>query len=170
LEFLAKISFLSLSAQKIGFMPNTRLPWFKTETREDKTFVFDPLRRRFVALTPEEEVRQKVLYLLVEHLGVPAGRLAVEYSVKVNGLDKRCDAVLFDAEGRPLMIVECKAPSVTLSQSTLEQAVRYHSALHPRFLLLSNGAMLFCYKVEGAALQAMDHLPDYAEMQASASA
>ena len=151
-------------------MAAQRLNWFKTETREGKTVVFDPLRRRFVALTPEEEVRQKVLYLLVEHLGTPAGRVAVEYSVKVNGLDKRCDAVLFDDEGRPLMIVECKAPSVTLSQSTLEQVVRYHSALHPRFLLLSNGATLFCYKVEGAALQAMDHLPDYAEMQASASA
>ena len=56
--------------------------------------VFDPLRRRFVALTPEEEVRQKLLYLLVEHLKVPSGRLAVEYSVKVNGLDKRADAVV----------------------------------------------------------------------------
>ena len=150
-------------------MSDTLLSWFKTETREGKTFVFDPLRRRFVALTPEEEVRQKVLYLLVEHLGVPAGRVAVEYSVKVNGLDKRCDAVAFDDEGRPLLIVECKAPTVNLSQDTLEQAVRYHSALHPKFLLLSNGATMFCFKAEANMLQAMDHLPDYAEMKSSSS-
>ena len=145
-------------------MPEQPLQWFKTEEREGRTCVFDPLRRRFVALTPEEEVRQKVLYLLVEHLRVPAGRVAVEYSVKVNGLDKRCDAVVFDAEGRPLMIVECKAPSVTLTQATLEQAVRYHSALRPRFLLLSNGSTTYCFKAEGLSLRSMDHLPDYGEM------
>ena len=59
------------------------LQWFKTEARDGRTYVFDPLRRRYVVLTPEEEVRQKVLYLLVEHLKVPAGLVAVEYSVKV---------------------------------------------------------------------------------------
>lgn len=142
------------------------LQWFKTEESEGKTNVFDPLRRRYVALTPEEEVRQKTLYLLVEHLGVPSGRLAVEYSVKVNGLDKRADAVVFDAVGKPLMIVECKAPSVTLSQSVLEQALRYHSVLQPRFLLLTNGASIYCFKAENSILTAMDHLPDYNEMTA----
>ena len=117
-------------------MAESRLQWFKTEQREGKTFVFDPLRRRFVALTPEEEVRQKVLYLLVEHLKVPAGLVAVEYSIKVNGLDKRCDAVVFGSEGRPLMIVECKAQSVKITAKTFDQAVRYYSALQPKFLLL----------------------------------
>ena len=141
-----------------------RLQWFKTEDREGKTFVFDPLRRRYVALTPEEEVRQKTLYLLVGHLGVPSGRLAVEYSMKVYGLDKRADAVVFDAEGKPLMIVECKAPNVTLNQAVLEQALRYHSVLHPKFLLLTNGAAIHCFKVDNAQLTAMDRLPDYNEM------
>ena len=127
--------------------------------------VFDPLRKRYCTLTPEEEVRQKVLYLLVEHLGVPAGLIAVEYSVKVNGLDKRCDAVVFGKDGSPLMIVECKAATVKLTQSTLEQAVRYHSALRPRFLLLTNGKVTYCYQVEGQSLRPLDHLPDFAEMK-----
>jgi type I site-specific restriction-modification system R (restriction) subunit len=151
-------------------MESNRLHWFKTETSEGKPYVFDPLRRRFVALTPEEEVRQKVLYLLVEHLQVPAGLVAVEYSVKVNGLDKRADVVVFGTEGRPLMVVECKAPSVALTQAVLEQALRYHSSLQPKFLLLSNGATTYCLKVEGGAVQAMDHIPPYSEMQSSASA
>lgn len=138
--------------------------WFKTEEREGRTYVFDPLRHRYVALTPEEEVRQRVLYLLVEHLKVPAGRLAVEYSLKVNGLDKRADAVVFDAEGRPLMIVECKASTVNLNATVLEQALRYHSALRSKYLLLSNGTATYCYHTEGAVLQPMDHLPDYEEM------
>ena len=145
-------------------MNPTQLTWFKTQAQEGRTQVFDPLRRRFVALTPEEEVRQKTLYLLVEHLGVPAGLLAVEYSVKVNGLDKRADAVVFGNEGRPLMIVECKAPSVTLTEAVLEQALRYHSVLQPQYLLLTNGTVTYCYKAEDASLRPLDHLPDYKEM------
>ena len=145
-------------------MVDQPLQWFKTEVREGKTFVFDPLRKRQVLLTPEEEVRQKVLYLLVEHLHVPAGLLAVEYSVKVNGMDKRCDAVVFGAQGTPLMIVECKAQSVKITEKTLDQAVRYHAALKPRFLLLYNGIDCYCFHVTSTSLKIMDHLPDYEEM------
>lgn len=147
-------------------MAEQKTQWFKTEQRNDKTYVFDPLRKRYVALTPEEEVRQKVLYLLVEHLHVPAGLVAVEYSVKVNDLDKRCDAVVFGTEGHPLMIVECKAPNVKISSKTLEQAVRYHAALQPKFLLLYNGIDCLCLKVESGSLQPMNHLPNFTEMVA----
>ena len=143
------------------------LQWFKTKIQDGKTLVFDPLRKLYCKLTPEEEVRQKVLYLLVEHLEVPAGLLAVEYSVKGNGLDKRCDAVVFGKDGRPLMIVECKAPSVMLTESVLEQAVRYHSALRPKYLLLSNSTATYCFKVEGQTLSPLDHLPDFDEMKDS---
>ena len=105
------------------------------------------------------------MYLLVEHLHMPAGLVAVEYSVKVNGLDKRADAVVFGTDGRPMLVVECKAESVTLTQAVLEQAVRYHSALRPRFLLLTNGKVTYCYQVEGQSLRPLDHLPDFAEMK-----
>jgi len=141
-----------------------KLEWFKTRTQEDKTQVFDPLRKRYCTLTPEEEVRQKVLYMLVEHLDVPAGLLAVEYSIKVNGLDKRCDAVVFGKDGNPLMIVECKAVTVQISPKTMEQAVRYYSALHPKFLMLYNGLNCYCFKTESGSLKTMDHLPNYLEM------
>lgn len=142
----------------------TKLQWFKVSNREGKTLVFDPLRKIYCTLTPEEEVRQKMLYLLVEHLQVPAGLVAVEYSVKVNGLDKRCDVVVFGKEGLPLMIVECKAPSVKLSQTTLEQAARYYAALHPNYLMLYNGTECYCFKTMDGGLCAVDHLPSFEEM------
>ena len=145
------------------------LQWFKTRTQEGKTQVFDPLRRRYCALTPEEEVRQKVHYLLVEHLGVPPGLLAVEYSIKVNGLDKRCDAVVFGREGEPLMIVECKAATVKITEKTLEQAARYYSALHPKYLLLYNGVDCYCFESEKGTLIPMNHLPAYSEILPSSS-
>jgi len=147
-------------------MANNPLQWFKTEVREGKTFVFDPLRKKQVLLTPEEEIRQKVLYLLIEHLHVPAGLLAVEYSIKVNGMDKRCDAVVFGDKGTPLMIVECKAQTVKITEKTLDQAIRYHATLKPHFLMLYNGIDCYCFRVEGASLKALDHLPDYEEMKA----
>ena len=140
------------------------MDWFKTKIESGKTLVFDPLRKRFVALTPEEEVRQKILYLLVENQHVPAGLLAVEYSVKVNGMDKRCDAVVFAADGSPLMIVECKAQTVKITQKTLDQAIRYYSALQPRFLLLFNGQQCYCFHANEGVLSPIDHLPDYEEM------
>lgn len=146
-------------------MADTQLQWFKTEEREGKTFVFDPLRKRFVLLTPEEEVRQKVLYLLVEHLKVPAVLVAVEYSLKVNGLDKRADAVVFSPEGSPLMVVECKAASVSLTEDVLDQALRYHSALKPKYLLLSNGTSTYCFKAKRQGLEPLNHLPDFTEMK-----
>lgn len=142
------------------------MDWFKTKIESGKMLVFDPLRKRFVALTPEEEVRQKILYLLVENQHVPAGLLAVEYSVKVNGMDKRCDAVVFAADGSPLMIVECKAQTVKITQKTLDQAVRYYSALQPRFLLLFNGQQCYCFHANDGVLSPFDHLPDYEEMKA----
>ena len=145
-------------------MSDNALQWFKTEKLKGKIYVFDPLRKKYVLLTPEEEVRQKVLYLLVEHLGVPSGLVAVEFSVKVNGLDKRADAVVFGKEGRPLMIVECKAASVKITEKVLDQAIRYYSALQPKFLLLFNGSDCRCFHSENGILTSMDHLPNYEEM------
>ena len=143
----------------------SQLQWYKTKTENERTLVFDPLRKKYVALTPEEEVRQQILHYLVENLSVPAGLLAVEYSIQVNGLDKRCDAVVFSNDMQPLMIVECKAKNVKITQKTLDQTVRYYSALQPRFLLLFNGQDCFCFKVQDNTLQTMDHLPEYQEMK-----
>lgn len=143
------------------------LQWFKTQQREEKTLVFDPLRKRYCALTPEEEVRQKALFLLVEQLLFPSGLIAVEYSIKVNGLKKRCDAVVFGKDGAPLMILECKAPSIKITQKTLEQAIRYHSALHPKYLMLFNGQECYCFQLDNGTLISLDHLPTYSELQNS---
>ena len=105
-----------------------------------------------------------MLFLLVEHLKVPSGLVAVEYSMMVNGLDKRADIVVFGTDGIPLMIVECKAPQVEVTQDVLDQALRYHSVLKPKYLLLSNGKVSYCFKTETQGLRALDHLPDFSEM------
>ncbi len=135
--------------------------WFNTITEDNKTKVFDPIRKIFCALTPEEEVRQKMLYYLVEVKKYPAGLIAVEYSIKVNALPKRCDIVVFNKDAKPMMIVECKAESVAITQKVLDQAIRYYSGLNVDYLVLTNGKTMFCYHidVQNKKLETLNELP-----------
>jgi hypothetical protein len=135
--------------------------WFNTITEDNKTKVFDPIRKIFCALTPEEEVRQKMLYYLVEVKKYPAGLIAVEYSIKVNALPKRCDIVVFNKDAKPKMIVECKAESVAITQKVLDQAIRYYSGLNAEYLVLTNGKTMFCYHidVQNKKLEPLGELP-----------
>ena len=135
--------------------------WFNTITEDNKTKVFDPIRKIYCALTPEEEVRQKMLYYLVEVKKYPAGLIAVEYSIKVNALPKRCDIVVFNKDAKPKMIVECKAESVAITQKVLDQAVRYYSGLNAEYLVLTNGKTMYCYHIdiENKKLETLGELP-----------
>ena len=136
--------------------------WFNTIMEDDRVKVFDPIRKIYCALTPEEEVRQKTLYYLVEQKKYPSGLIAVEYSIKVNNLPKRCDIVVFNKEAKPMMIVECKAESVPITQKVLDQAVRYYSGLNVEYLLLTNGKTMFCYRIdlENQKIESLNELPN----------
>ena len=101
--------------------------------------VFDPFRKKFVALTPEEWVRQNFLGFMVEHLGYPRGLVAVEKQLKLNGLTKRCDILAYSKAGHPVLLVECKAPSVPLTNEVFAQAARYNITLQVPFLAITNG-------------------------------
>lgn len=133
--------------------------FFKTQIIDNKPQVFDPLRRQWVYLTPEEQVRQKMLYYLVETKKVAAGLIAVEYSIKVNNLPKRADIVVFNNLGEPQMIVECKAESVPITEKVLDQAIRYYSGLKVKYLTLTNGKTMFCYKVEEGRIETLSEFP-----------
>ncbi len=133
--------------------------FFKTQTIDNKTQVFDPLRRQWVSLTPEEQVRQKMLYYLVETRKVAAGLIAVEYSIKVNNLPKRADIVVFNNLGEPQMIVECKAESVPITEKVLDQAIRYYSGLKVKYLTLTNGKTMFCYQITDGKIEVLTEFP-----------
>lgn len=135
------------------------MEWFKTSIIDNKTVVFDSLRKQYVALTPEEQVRQKMLYYLVETRKLPAGLIAVEYSIKVNNLPKRADIVVFNNLGEPQMIVECKAESVPITEKVLDQAIRYFSGLKVKYLTLTNGKTMFCYRVTEGGIEVLSEFP-----------
>lgn len=139
------------------------MQWFKLREENGKREVFDPVRRKYVLLTPEEEVRQIVMQQLVEDLGYPAGLLSVEYPLRLNGLDKRCDIVVFSRQSNPLMIVECKARHIQLSQQVLDQALRYNLTLKVRYLLVTNAETHYCIQLQDddENVVFLEKIPDY---------
>lgn len=143
-------------------MPSlTNIEWFKTTERNGQTLIFDPVRRKYVALTPEEKVRQVLIHHLVVNCNMPMGLMAVEYLVKVNNMPKRCDIAVFGKDGSPLIIVECKAESVKIDQSVLDQALRYFSGMPAKYIILSNSKQTFCFSITGQGVKALENIPDY---------
>jgi len=117
---------------------------------DGKREIFDPVRRRYVALTPEEWVRQQTITLLRDEYGYPLELMQVECAISLNGLTKRCDIVVYDHSVQPLMIVECKQERVALSQQVVDQASRYNLVLQVPYLLLTNGLQQICLQVDAA--------------------
>ncbi len=150
-------------------MGNDKL-WFKTRESENRQEIFDPVRKKYVALSPEEQVRQQLIQLLVVQHEVPLGLMSVEYAIKVNTLSKRCDIVVFTRSGRPLLIAECKAPQVKLDQKTVAQAAVYNLKLDVDFLIITNGKTLYCLRLEGEKQQftPIAKIPTYEDMCRSA--
>ncbi|MGN1240715.1 MAG: type I restriction enzyme HsdR N-terminal domain-containing protein [Paludibacteraceae bacterium] len=110
-----------------------------TKDINGKEYVFCAWRRRWVRLTPEEWVRQQFLHRLVDDYHYPAGRIGVEVSIAVGEAKKRCDAVVYDEQLQPLVLIECKAEHVALTQRTLDQAITYNRQLRVPYLFLHNG-------------------------------
>lgn len=130
----------------------------KTKQAADGTRIFDPIRRVWLALTPEEWVRQHVLNHLSHDLGCPVALVSVEHRLVLNGMERRADLVVHDRQGRPVLLVECKAPKVGLNQRTFEQIARYNSVLGVPYLLITNGLVHYCCRV-GQADGRIEFLP-----------
>lgn len=111
---------------------------------KDQLKVFDPLREKFVLLTPEEYVRQNFVRWMIDALGYPKSHLANEVEIKLNSTKKRCDTVAYGRYCEPLIIVEYKAPSVDITQDTFDQIVRYNRELKARYLVVTNGLRVYC--------------------------
>ena len=131
-------------------MQPLNLPAFEANIKkmDGMAKILDTLRRKFVALTPEEWVRQHFVHFLIEHKHYPATLMANEVAVTLNGMSRRCDTVVYRKEGlKPLMIVEYKRPDVEITQRVFNQICRYNMVLEVEWLVVSNGLKHYCCKV-----------------------
>lgn len=144
------------------------LPYANTKivVRNEKQMVFDFLRKRFVALTPEEWVRQQFTHFLVEHKGYPAMFIGNEITLSVGRLSRRCDSVVFNKSAEPVMIIEYKAPTVKITQKVFEQICSYNIALHAPYLTVSNGLQSHCCRIDKEAntYEFLKDIPAYGEL------
>lgn len=128
--------------------------------------IFDPLRRKYIILTPEEWVRQNFTAYLINELKFPASLMANEVSIKLNNTARRCDTIVYGSKGEPLVIIEYKAPTINISQKTFDQIVRYNMVLKAKYLVVSNGLTHYCCIIdyEQHSYRFIPVLPSYKEL------
>lgn len=126
--------------------------------------LFDPLRGKSVAATPEEKVRQWFIQRLLQDCGVPAHLMMSEVGMKYGAKTYRADILVYNRAGTPLLVVECKRPEVTLSEETARQAMRYNMVLGVRWLMLTNGVSLLVFRRDGDRFVPEGQIPNYEQM------
>lgn len=148
-------------------MHNLNLPSadIRIENRSGRLYVWDYIRRRWVVLTPEEWVRQHFSHWMTDRLGYPQARLGHEISLCMNGMSLRADAVFYDAQGAPFIILEFKAPHIAISQKTFDQICRYNRVMHVPYLIVSNGMQHYCCQVSEKEAVFLKDVPDYTDLK-----
>jgi hypothetical protein len=121
---------------------------FRFKNNENKSLIFDPIRKKFMVLTPEEWVRQHVLNFLLNEKNYPISHINVEKQLELNGTKKRYDIVVFNNNGSIHLIVECKRPEVAITQTTFDQIARYNMALNASYLMVTNGVHHYYCRIE----------------------
>lgn len=136
---------------------------FKVKTIGQDTQIFDAVRKKYVALTPEEWVRQNMVQYLICEKSFPASLLVVEMTIKYNQLQKRGDIVVFDRNGKSVFLVECKSTSVEITQKVFDQIARYNLSLNVQFLIVTNGLQHYCCQMDhhNRSYKFLEDIPDY---------
>lgn len=149
-------------------MIKLNLPTFDIKLRGTKEhpMIFDILRKKFIALTPEEWVRQHFIHFLVEHKGYPTGLLANEVQLKVGDKPLRADSVLYSRELKPRMIIEYKAPHIPITQKVFDQITIYNMLLHVDYLIVSNGIQHYICRMDydGKKYLFLEDIPLYEDL------
>lgn len=139
---------------------------FRIKSNENKFFIFDIVRKKYVSLTPEEWVRQHLVHYLIEEKKYPISLIAIEKKLMLNNLTKRTDILIFTAKGLPHIIVECKAPKVKITQNAFDQIARYNLKLNANYLIVSNGLEhFFCtMDTKNEAYSFLNDIPTYTHL------
>lgn len=136
-------------------------PKSTTNDAEQRTQIFDVIRKKNVALTPEEAVRQHLITWFINTIGIPQGLIALERGIEVYGRKKRFDVVVFNRAAQPVMLVECKAPGVAFTDAVYQQAGQYLKALPACWVVLYNGDTMRCFHGEGDEKMMAKPFPEY---------
>lgn len=146
-------------------MIQLNLPSYPIKLKEEggKQFVFDFIRKKYLVNTPEEWVRQNFIQFLIQEKKYPASLIAIEKGLKLNELQKRADVVVYDNNGEAIVLIEFKAPSIKITETTFEQISRYNMVFKVPYLIVSNGLNHYCCKIDFTqnSFEFIKEIPDY---------
>lgn len=133
----------------------------KVKTEDSSRLLFDPIRKKWVVIQPEELVRQLMILYLIEEKQYNKNRINIEMGLQVNALQKRCDILVYDQDMQPFLLVECKAPTVKVSQATFRQIANYNLPLRVPYLLVTNGMVNYCCRMnyEDESFEFVNEIP-----------
>jgi hypothetical protein len=136
-------------------------PGFRVKKENDREWLFDPIRKKWLVLTPEEWVRQNFMQYLTQVMNYPSTLVALEKEIRLGELKKRFDILVYNKDHQPWMIVECKGTDIKLTDETLRQALRYNISMPARFLVITNGHYSFGWEKKEGQLVAIEQLPPW---------
>ncbi len=144
-------------------MTELNLPHFDFRLRSDNdtTYIFDPIRKKELVLTPEEWVRQHIIQTLIQRFDYPASLLHLEKGLVYNQRNKRYDVLFYNRDGKPYLLIECKAPKVNLTKETLIQAHTYNHEIKAQYILLTNGLKHLCFASQNGQLEQLSDFPSF---------
>lgn len=150
-------------------MRKLNLPVYDFQHREEdgKPYVLDIFRKKYVMLTPEEEVRQRFARYLMEEKGYPASLMMTEFALKLNEMIRRCDILVHKPAGKPSVLIECKAPEVKISNATFDQVARYNMVFRVKYLMVTNGLKHYCCYLdfETRKVNFLEQIPCYTDLE-----
>ena len=139
-------------------------PDFLIKQEAGKEIIFDPLRKRWLMLTPEEWVRQNFVQYLIRQKKYPAALIAMEKVIMLGELKKRFDILVYDRNHRPWMMIECKSPAIKMDEAVLHQLLRYHISVQTGYLVITNGTYAYGWEKENKRLKLIRDLPKWQEL------
>ena len=134
----------------------------KVKIKNGKEYIFDLVRKKYVRSQPEEWVRQNMIEYLNKEKGYPLSLMSIEKKTKINNLPKRCDIICYNKDGAPILLVECKAPNIKLNKDSFHQSMRYQQVVKAQYILITNGATHYCFKLKRDEIKFLKNIPDYA--------
>jgi hypothetical protein len=139
---------------------------FNIKSEDNRKYIFDEVRRKYLLLTPEEWVRQNFIKYLINEKNYPRQLISIEMEFKIRKLVKRCDIVVFNKSGKPNLIVECKSPSIIISQVAFDQISLYNRNLNVDYLIVTNGLKHYCcrYNKQAGSFSFTGEIPEYGDL------
>lgn len=140
---------------------------YKLKQQNGKTYIFDCIRKKYLVLTPEEWVRQNFIHFLINKKNIPRSLIVIEKGLKFNEMQKRADVLVFDGNKTPLVLIECKAASVKVTQETFYQIARYNMVFKVPFLIVTNGLNHYCCAINftNQSIVFLEDIPLFGDMK-----